>query len=41
MCRYESLLDGTLTLLDLATMNDELDAASENERRMAEVMKDR
>lgn len=33
MCRYESLLDGTLDLVDIARMNDALDVADENERR--------
>lgn len=33
MCRYESLLDGTLDLADLALMNDALDVRAENERR--------
>ncbi len=33
MCRYESLLDGTLTLNDVALMNDFLMAEGENESR--------
>ena len=33
MCRYESLLDGTLTLADLATMQDWLSIEAENTRR--------
>ncbi len=33
MCKYESLLDGTLGLKDLARMNDALDVVDENERR--------
>lgn len=32
-CRYESLLDGTLGLEDIALMNDALDVKEENERR--------
>lgn len=32
-CRYESLLDGTLGLEDVALMNDALDVKDENERR--------
>jgi len=32
-CRYESLLDGSLGLEDLALMNDALDVKDENERR--------
>jgi hypothetical protein len=41
MCRYESLRDGTLTLLDVARMNDELDAAAENERRIEEAREEK
>jgi len=33
MCRYESLKDGTLDLLDIAKMNDAIDVKNENERR--------
>lgn len=33
MCKYESLLDGTLDLEDLQTMHDALDVKQENERR--------
>ena len=32
MCKYESLIDGTLGLADLALMNDALDVQDENER---------
>jgi hypothetical protein len=32
-CRYESLIDGTLSLEDLQTMHDALDVKHENERR--------
>lgn len=32
-CLYESLLDGTLGLEDVALMNDALDVKDENERR--------
>lgn len=32
MCKYESLLDGTLGLTDIALMNDYLDVQAENER---------
>ena len=31
MCRYESLLDGTISLYDLALMNDYLDVKAHNE----------
>lgn len=40
MCHYESLLDGTLSLDDIATMNDCLDVDYENEFRLQEAMKD-
>jgi hypothetical protein len=33
MCKYESLIDGTLDIMDVARMNDYLDVKSENERR--------
>jgi len=33
MCKYESLLDGTLNLGDIALMNDVLAVRSENEWR--------
>lgn len=33
MCRFESLKDGTLSLADVALMNDALDVQYENERR--------
>lgn len=33
VCRYESLIDGTLSLEDVALMNDALDVQDENERR--------
>lgn len=32
-CKYESLLDGTLDLEDVALLNDALDVQAENERR--------
>jgi hypothetical protein len=34
MCRYESLKDGSLELLDIARMNDAIDVRNENERRI-------
>jgi hypothetical protein len=34
MCRYESLKDGSLDLLDIARMNDALDCRAENARRI-------
>lgn len=33
LCKYESLLDGTIGLYDLARMNDALDVQDENEHR--------
>lgn len=39
MCRYESLKDGTLSLADLALMNDVLDVQAENERRYLNALK--
>lgn len=33
MCKYESLLDGTLQLVDVARLNDLLDVRIENETR--------
>ena len=40
MCRYESLLDGTIDLEAIARMNDCLDVRYENERRYHEKMKE-
>ena len=39
MCKYESLLNGTLDLADMALMNDALDVKYENERRYNEANK--
>lgn len=36
-CRYESLLDCTLSLADLALMNDAIDCQEENEQRFKEA----
>lgn len=33
LCNYESLMDGTLDLCDIARMNEALDVRIENERR--------
>lgn len=38
MCRYESLIDCTLSLVDIAIMNDALDCLDENERRLSEAL---
>jgi hypothetical protein len=39
MCKYESLIDGTLTLEDIARMNDYLDMRDENEARVRAASK--
>jgi hypothetical protein len=39
MCKYESVIDGTLTLADIATMNDVLSVKWENEKRFHEANK--
>jgi len=36
MCSYESLKNGTLSLFDIALMNDALNVKYENEARMSE-----
>lgn len=36
VCRYESLLDGTLTLCDVGDLNDALNVFDENQRRLTE-----
>lgn len=40
MCKFESLLDGTISIEHLALMNDALSVRNENERRMQEAFKD-
>jgi hypothetical protein len=37
MCKYESLDDGTLDLLDVANMNDAIDVENENKQRYLEA----
>jgi hypothetical protein len=37
MCRYESLKDGSLDLLDVSMMNYALTAKAENDYRVAEA----
>lgn len=37
LCKYESLLDGTLDLFDIARMNDALLVKSENDYRATEA----
>lgn len=39
LCKYESLKDGTLTLADVALMNDALAVQDENENRYREANK--
>lgn len=39
LCKYESLIDGTLGLADIALMNDALDVQEENEMRYREANK--
>lgn len=39
LCRFESVTDGTLSLADIALMNDVLDVKAENERRYQEACK--
>lgn len=36
-CKYESLIDGTLNLVDIARMNAALDVRDENQRRLREA----
>ena len=38
LCQYESLINGTLDLFDIARMNEALDVKFENERRMHEAL---
>jgi hypothetical protein len=38
LCRYESLIDGTVDLADVALMNDALDVIDEN-REIARKLK--
>jgi uncharacterized small protein (DUF1192 family) len=33
-CRYESLIDGTLSLFDVAELNDAIDVLDENNHRV-------
>lgn len=39
LCKYESLLDGTLNLCDVALMNEALDVEAENAARAQEAMR--
>jgi hypothetical protein len=40
MCRYESLIDGTLDLSDIARMNEYLAVRHENEARANDAYRD-
>jgi hypothetical protein len=40
MCKLESLLDGALSLEDIAMANEALDALDENEHRLRRAMED-
>lgn len=40
VCHYESLIDGTLDLADVALLNDALDVRDENERRLKKALKE-
>jgi hypothetical protein len=40
MCRYESLVDGTLSLHDIARMNEYLAVQAENRARIQEAQED-
>jgi hypothetical protein len=41
LCKYESLIDGTLDLYDVARMNEALDVQGENEARINEALENR
>lgn len=38
-CKYESLLDGTLDLCDIAIMNEAIAVHGENSRRMQDALR--
>lgn len=40
MCRLESLLDGTLSLADIAMANEYLDVLDENQFRIDEALRE-
>jgi hypothetical protein len=40
MCHYESLIDGTLGLLDVARMNEAMEIRDENQARVHEAQED-
>lgn len=37
MCKYESIIDGTVDLADIALMNDALDVVADNEYLIEEA----
>lgn len=39
LCRYESLIDGSLDLVDVARMNDAISVENENAARFREATK--
>ncbi|SDV49079.1 DUF6889 family protein [Chitinasiproducens palmae] len=41
MCRYESLLDGSIGLEDIALMNDALAVRADNELRARRLMEEK
>ena len=40
MCRYESLIDGTLSLEDIARMNEYIAVQAENRARVQDAQRD-
>ena len=40
LCKYESLIDGTLSLNDVARMNEALEIRQENEARFNQAMEE-
>lgn len=38
LCKYESLIDGTLGMFDLVRMNEALDVRDENRARLRDAM---
>jgi len=38
MCKYESMIDGTLDLADVAALNEYLDIEAENQMRIEEFI---
>lgn len=41
LCKYESLIDGSIGLADIARMNDAISVRNENQRRMEEAARRR